>query len=294
MRTIRASFADKLYQEALHTLTAEGLEVAPRGQTTIELTPVTLHLEAPAYNIVSSPSRQASLGFMGAELLWLLLGRNDLGMVKFYNGEMARFSDDGVTLDGAYGPRLMPQFKYCYELLQRDPDSRQAVVSLWVPCPQPSKDIPCTTTLHFLRRGPYLHLQVYMRSNDAWLGLPYDLHNFTSLQLLMARLLGCHPGQYHHLVGSFHLYQAHLDRAMRYDYQPDSMELIKTPTPTAETWEQLQQDLGHAEAADALIRGLGPDVIGAKTDALVRHRCPFFDQKLGWMLGKARRKVSRV
>jgi thymidylate synthase len=69
------------------------------------------------------------------------------------------------------------------------------------------RDIPCTLSLQFMwTEGERLGLRVSMRSNDVWLGLPYDLFQFTALQCAMADALGVEPGPYVHTVGSLHLY----------------------------------------------------------------------------------------
>jgi thymidylate synthase len=99
--------------------------------------------------------------------------------------------------------------------LRDDPDTRQAVITLWDPAldrhdPQPKRDYPCTVMLHFMIRGGKLTLRVHMRSNDVWLGLPYDVFQFTQLQLTLARALGIEAGDYVHQASSLHLYERDL------------------------------------------------------------------------------------
>jgi hypothetical protein len=116
-------------------------------------------------------------------------------------------------MTGAYGPVFIDQFPYIIQTLERDPDSRQAIDMIWRPRPGSSKDIPCTLSLHFMIRDGKLELTTTMRSNDAWLGFPYDLFTFTRLQATVARLLSIFPGVYTHQVASMHLYESDFNRA---------------------------------------------------------------------------------
>jgi thymidylate synthase len=76
-----------------------------------------------------------------------------------------------------------------------------------------SKDTPCTVAWHFQIRDDKLNLTVFMRSNDVWLGLPYDLVSFTSVQRVIASALNVEPGKYHHVVSNLHIYEQHYDKA---------------------------------------------------------------------------------
>jgi thymidylate synthase len=107
----------------------------------------------------------------------------------------------------------MDQLPYVLEILREDPDSRQAVLTIWRERPRVTKDVPCTVMMQFLLRRGLLHMHVYMRSNDVWLGTPYDIYNFTLVQQVVACLLNCDVGTYTHTVGSFHLYERHVDGA---------------------------------------------------------------------------------
>ena len=94
-------------------------------------------------------------------------------------------------------------------MLEKDPNTRQAVIHIKEPrnvINNPTKDLNCTLTLQFLIRDNKLHLITNMRSNDIWLGLPYDVFNFTCMQIQMAMELGVDVGNYYHNVGSFHMY----------------------------------------------------------------------------------------
>lgn len=127
------------------------------------------------------------------------------------------FTDDGV-FHGAYGARVHGQVGDVYRTLVRDPDSRQAVLTIFDgtrDLDRPRKDIPCTLSIHFLLRGGMLNMGVTMRSNDIWLGTPYDLMQFSILQASLAQALDVEVGYYVHQAGSLHLYERDLEKAKK-------------------------------------------------------------------------------
>lgn len=126
------------------------------------------------------------------------------------------FTDDGV-FHGAYGARIHGQLGDVYRTLVRDPDSRQAVLTIFDgtrDLDRPKKDIPCTVAIQFLLRDGYLNMGVTMRSNDVWLGTPYDLLQFSILQGSLAQALDVRVGYYYHSVGSLHLYDRDTAKAL--------------------------------------------------------------------------------
>jgi thymidylate synthase len=204
---------DKLYRGVLDGVVDYGEQVAPRGQVTTEVRPALVTLHRPEYNLLRSPARNLNLAFSVAEWLWILLGLNDVATIGVYNKAIAGFSDDGVSYFGSYGPRVIEQLPYVVQTLRRDPESRQAVVSIWRERPGPTKDVPCTVDWQFFLRDGKLEMIAHMRSNDAYLGFPYDVFNFTQIQRGVALELGVEAGRYHHSVGSLHLYEQHYAKA---------------------------------------------------------------------------------
>jgi thymidylate synthase len=174
------------WRSALRSLLDGGMVVSPRGQDTLELPHRTVAVDA-LRAVLTEPERRLSHRFMAAEALWIIEGRDDLASLLPYARRMAEFSDDGVTLAGAYGPRIGRQLPYVVSRLASDPDTRQATLTVWTPSPSPSKDVPCTVAIDFKVRGGRLNAHVFMRSSDVWLGLPYDLSSFA---LLTAHVVG--------------------------------------------------------------------------------------------------------
>jgi thymidylate synthase len=165
----------------------------------------------PTKNILKSNIRNMPMRYAVGELLWYLSGNNKLDAIKRYSKAWESLSDDGETINSAYGYRIFEQFgfdqwKYVKGLLKKDPNTRQAVIHIKDASNKPTKDTPCTVSLQFLLRNGQLNLTTYMRSNDIWLGFPYDVFSFTCMQIIMAFELGVEIGEYTHIAGSLHLY----------------------------------------------------------------------------------------
>lgn len=168
-------------------------------------------IKDPTQNILKSDIRKLPMRYAVGELLWYLSGNNKLDAIKRYSKAWESLSDDGETINSAYGYRIFEQFgfdqwEYVKGLLKKDPNTRQAVIHIKDASNKPTKDTPCTVSLQFLLRNGQLNLTTYMRSNDIWLGFPYDVFSFTCLQIIMAFELGVEIGEYTHIAGSLHLY----------------------------------------------------------------------------------------
>lgn len=211
--TIIADNITDLYHLALSRVLTHGDHVRPRDMQTRELRSVTLQLTNPLANLVVSPTRKANYAFGIAEFLWILSGSNDAETIGRFNKQMLNFSDDGTYMRGAYGPKVIEQLPYIEATLKADPCSRQALMTIWRERPGPTKDVPCTTLFQFFIRNGALDMITYMRSNDLWLGFPYDLYDFTMLQNYLTHRLGVLVGTYTHVVGSLHIYEEHWAKA---------------------------------------------------------------------------------
>lgn len=176
-------------------------------------------IEDPTRNIVTSPDRKLPMRYAVGELMWYLSGSNKLKDIATFSKVWERMSDDGVTVNSAYGYRILEQFgfnqlEYVAKALTKDPNSRQAVIHIKDAqnyIEHPTKDVPCTVCLQFFIRDGKLHMTTYMRSNDVWTGFPYDVFSFTCIQILLAFSLGVEIGTYTHVAGSLHLYQRSLE-----------------------------------------------------------------------------------
>jgi len=199
-------------------LSAAPIEV--RGNKTFEMIGHSLQFTMESA-LLGATDRDIDLNFAFREAWWILSGRNDLRSLIKHAPSYGQYSDDGIRLSGAYGPKISDQLTYVLETLAKDPASRQAVINIWRERPGFSKDIPCTLSVQFLIRDGYIHTIVTMRSSDIWLGLPYDVFTFTMLTIQVALELFQAVGKKYelgymfHNAGSRHLYNKNLVRAVK-------------------------------------------------------------------------------
>jgi len=170
--------------------------------------------------ILSVIERKLGYRFMFREAWWIMDGRNDVESIKDYSKAISSFSDDGFYFKGAYGPRVVDQLHYVVDSLIDDINTRQAVLTIWRANPRASKDIPCTISIQWLIRDYKIHCIDNMRSSDIWLGVPYDVFNFTMLTgciMLLLREKGLHDlklGNLYLNAGSRHLYENNFESAI--------------------------------------------------------------------------------
>lgn len=213
---IIAESAELAFHKILNALEMHGIESSPRGMKIKEVINCCVTIKNPRDRIISCPERRISMSYAFGELCWYLSGRNDLNMMKYYSKFMERGTDDGKTLNSAYGYRiftgkhpLIPfdQWENAKRLLKSDHDTRQAIIHLHTPNNKKTNDEVCTLSLQFLIRDNKLNMITTMRSNDIVLGFTYDVFAFTMLQEIMANELNVEVGTYYHNAGSMHIYE---------------------------------------------------------------------------------------
>jgi thymidylate synthase len=193
-----------------------GVITHPRGFTCKEILG-NLTLFDMTFPVTLVASRKLGFRFMCAEAAWIMSGDNRVATIQPYSKEINRYSDDGLFFYGAYGPRIIDQVSYITKTLINDNDSRQAVLTIWRENPPPTKDVPCTISLQFQLRNYRLNCFLCMRSSDAWLGVPYDVFNFSMLTgyicLLLRKQSDIHvnPGTLYFYAGNQHLYDTSFD-----------------------------------------------------------------------------------
>jgi len=192
---------------------------SPRGQEVKELMAGQYIVKMPAF--LDLKERNVNVPFMFAEAAWIISGSNQLEEITPYMKVYANFSDDGVFLRGAYGPKIVDQLGYVVDSIEKDNDTRQAVINIWRERPGPSKDTSCTLSMQFLLRKGVLHMVTTMRSHDAVLGFTYDVFTFSMVAnsvrlLLKARGIECELGDLVVTAGSLHLYKKHFDDVKMY------------------------------------------------------------------------------
>jgi thymidylate synthase len=223
MFQVEADCMDDVQSQIIKGLLDRGCRVKPRGQWIYELNGVSFRLNNPRARLIYNHERKYSLILALGELLWYLRGTNSLDIIQYYNRRYSQFSDDGKSLYGAYGQRIfgkklhncMNQWEMVVKKLKEDPDSRQAVISIYSAEDVAIKtlDVPCTCYIQYFIRNNKLNCIVNMRSNDIIWGTSYDVFSFTMLQEIMAKELEIDIGWYIHFVGSMHIYDRHLAMA---------------------------------------------------------------------------------
>jgi thymidylate synthase len=204
----------RTWLDAINDILTNGDPVAPRGKMTREIPQRTMVVDM-RRPVLRVPDRSLSFRFMAAEAFWILSGDDRVETISPYNSRIKDFSDDGERFFGAYGPKIKAQLPYIIEKLNADEDSRQAGLTIWRECPPNTKDVPCTVAIFFSIRNNKLNAHVFMRSSDVWLGVPYDVFNFSMLSHLVCGLLNEHrqlanavkPGQLFLTAASSHLYE---------------------------------------------------------------------------------------
>lgn len=186
-------------------------QVSRDGEVVGEIINATTVLTDPTNNIMKNSLRNLPMKYAIGELLWYMSHNNKLREIQKYTKGWDRMSDDGVTVNSNYGWCIrdkygFDQWEWCKQELNNNPNSRRAVIHIKEPSDKDSKDVNCTVCLQFFIRDEKLYCTTYMRSNDIWLGYPYDVFQFTCMQILMSMELGIELGTYTHIAGSLHLY----------------------------------------------------------------------------------------
>lgn len=238
---------DSMWVDAISTILAHGQELKSRDGGCKEVLGYRLVLStetASKYSFLTLPERKLSLAYAHCEFLWYMACLNDVSMMMDYAPQYGRFADANRISFGAYGWRWENDFNFQHhsvyvpeptpgnqilmvaKLLREKPETRQAVVTMWNAgdlCHAvvgDKSDIPCTLSFQFLLRDEKdgkrrLHMIATMRSQDVWLGLPYDCYVFTLIQSLIAANVGCETGLFVLNVASEHLYDRNHDKAVK-------------------------------------------------------------------------------
>ncbi|MCA9706809.1 MAG: thymidylate synthase [Myxococcales bacterium] len=159
------------------------------------------------------------------ELLWFLRGDTN---VAYLHEHGVSIWDEWADAHGDLGPiyghqwRSWPapdggsidQIAQAVELVTRDPDSRRIVVSAWNPADLPRMALaPCHCLFQFYVAQGRLSCQLYQRSADVFLGVPFNIASYALLTLMIARVTDLRPGEFVHTFGDVHLYANHVEQA---------------------------------------------------------------------------------
>lgn len=204
-----------VYHDVVATVRGYGRRRSSRNGPVYEVPNMTIVLDSPVDALPIGCGRKLNTKIAAAEALQLIGGFSDPDwLVKIAPG-FERYREPTGEFWGAYGIRMGVQLDHIIRKLKADLSTRQAVITLWDPTFDNSKskaDYPCTVAIGFAIHKQQLEMNVTMRSNDVWLGLPYDMFQFGQLQLTLCNVLGLRPGTYTHTAWSMHLYAKDLEK----------------------------------------------------------------------------------
>lgn len=174
------------------------------------------------------------------ELLWFLQGDTNIGYLK-ENG--VRIWDEWADVDGNLGPvygkqwrswqcpdgRVTDQIAEVVTLLKKNPDSRRIIVSAWNVADLPDMALaPCHCLFQFYVANNRLSCQLYQRSADVFLGVPFNIASYALLTLMLAQVCDLEPGEFIHTFGDVHIYQNHLDQVeLQLSREPRALPRMK-------------------------------------------------------------------
>lgn len=176
-------------------------------------------IEDPRSRIIATDSYTQNIFQLMGQFLWIYRGSFNTKEITYYASSSDKFSSDGTRMIGAYGPRLfgiqhMNQIRHAIDVLGKDHNKRRAVTSVYLPQfdqHQLKDEVPCTLNLQYLVRDDRLHAITYMRSQNAFGLLPYDVFFFTMfqeyVQAVLKSKIEVELGTYYHFSGSCHFYE---------------------------------------------------------------------------------------
>lgn len=167
------------------------------------------------------------------ELLWFLKGDTNIGYLK-ENGVSIwdEWADENGDLGPVYGKqwrrwecadgRVIDQVSWLIDEIKQNPNSRRLIVSAWNPADVEHMALPpCHCLFQFYVSEGRLSCQLYQRSADVFLGVPFNIASYALLTMMIAQVTGLKPGEFVHSFGDVHLYSNHVEQA--------DLQLSRTP-----------------------------------------------------------------
>ncbi|MDK2908949.1 MAG: thymidylate synthase [Bacteroidales bacterium] len=169
------------------------------------------------------------------ELLWFLRGETN---IKYLNDNKVTIWDEWADENGDLGPiygyqwrswtapdgRIIDQINQVVESIRNNPDSRRHIVSAWNVGELDKMALPpCHILFQFYVANGKLSCQLYQRSADIFLGVPFNIASYSMLLMMMAQVTGLRPGEFIHTLGDAHIYNNHLEQV--------KLQLTREPYP---------------------------------------------------------------
>jgi len=193
------------------------------------------------------------------ELLWFLRGETNVRPLQQHG---VTIWDAWADADGELGPvygkqwrswtapdgRVIDQIAAVQDQIRHNPESRRHVVSAWNPAELEDMALPpCHCLFQFFVADGRLSCQLYQRSADVFLGMPFNIASYALLTLMMAQATGLEPGEFVHTLGDAHLYLNHLDQA--------KLQLTRAPLPFPTVRLAPKGDIFSFDYADVTLEG---------------------------------------
>jgi thymidylate synthase len=193
------------------------------------------------------------------ELLWFLRGETN---VRWLQARGVSIWDEWADAEGELGPvygkqwrswtapdgRVIDQIAAVQHSIRNNPNSRRHIVSAWNPAEVEDMALPpCHCLFQFFVADGKLSCQLYQRSADVFLGVPFNIASYALLTMMMAQATGLQAGEFVHTLGDAHLYLNHLDQAKR--------QLARDPLPLPTVRLAARGDIFAFEADDVVLDG---------------------------------------
>ena len=213
------------YHDLLERILSDGAEITDRTGTGT----LSVFGHQMRFNLASGfpmlTTKKLHLKSIVHELLWFLAGDTN---IKYLNDNGVKIWDEWADENGELGPvygsqwRSWPaadgatidQIANVVAMIRKNPDSRRLIVSAWNPAEVDKMALPpCHCLFQFYVANGKLSCQLYQRSADVFLGVPFNIASYALLTMMMAQVTGLKPGDFVHSLGDAHLYSNHLDQA---------------------------------------------------------------------------------
>ncbi|WP_296175894.1 thymidylate synthase [uncultured Brevundimonas sp.] len=196
------------------------------------------------------------------ELLWFLRGETNIGWLKDNGvGIWDEWADENGDLGPVYGKQWrswaapngasIDQIQKLIHGLKTNPNSRRHIVSAWNPADVDDMALPpCHCLFQFFVADGKLSCQLYQRSADVFLGVPFNIASYALLTIMLAQVVGLEPGDFVHTFGDAHLYLNHLEQA--------ELQLTRAPLPLPTLTVAPKSDLFAYELSDFVVSDYAP------------------------------------
>jgi thymidylate synthase len=240
-----AANADAAYRNVLRDVLESNDEVVGdpslsvgSGKRSKEILHYNIRIKNPRERLIWNKLRRIDLPAAVARFVWMMGGNDRLEDISFYQPKVDDFSDDKIIVPGScYGRRMIYPSPGCNQIdgiikrLQKEPATRRATIAVYAPedAVRESVDIPCTFGLAFHNRGNILYPTVIMRSNNAFILLPYNIFEFSLLSEAIAVEVGLEIGAMSYHALSMHVYASNYEAAAAVVGAPDVEPISLVP-----------------------------------------------------------------